>query len=340
MKKRRVKKSVIGYLIFVIVVTIMVLGIIYYYRNIRWSFELKKSITVNVNDSINPKDYIIKMNNVNVYYDNIDTSKAGTYKLNYIVKTKLKQKHKYNMEVIIVDNNPVINNETKPVEENKEDIPEVKPEENKPVVVKPDVKPEVKTENKVVKASSKNIEEKDGITYINGILIANKTYSLPSTYNPGGLTAETNKAANEMFAAAKAVGFNMWAQSGFRSYDYQSKLYNKYVSRDGKEAADTYSARPGHSEHQTGLAFDVCAQDKPCINSGFNNTAEAKWLSNNAHLYGFILRYPKGKTNETGYLYESWHFRYVGKELAKELYNNGNWVTLEDYFDITSEYQN
>ena len=278
------------------------------------------------------------MKNVNVYYDNLDTSKVGTYQLKYIVKTKLKKKHTYYMEVKIVDNNQVINNDIKPVEEKKEEPKPV--EEQKVEKPAPVVKPEVKNESKVVKASSKNVEERDGITYINGILIANKTYSLPSTYNPGGLTSETKKAADEMFAAALAVGFNMWAQSGFRSYDYQSKLYNKYVSRDGREAADTYSARPGHSEHQTGLAFDVCAKDKPCINSGFNNTAEAKWLSNNAHLYGFILRYPKGKTSETGYLYESWHFRYVGKELAKELYNNGNWITLEDYFDITSEYQN
>ena len=181
-------------------------------------------------------------------------------------------------------------------------------------------------------------ETKGGITYIDGVMIANKTYSLPSTYAPGGLTSQTNAAANEMFAAAKADGYSMWAQSGFRSYDTQKRLYNNYAARDGKAAADTYSARPGHSEHQTGLAFDVCATGKPCINSNFNNTAEAKWLSENAYKYGFILRYPSGKTGETGYKYESWHFRYVGVELATKLYNGGNWITLEDYFGITSQY--
>ena len=117
-------------------------------------------------------------------------------------------------------------------------------------------------------------------------------------------------------------------------------IYNNYVKRDGQKKADTYSARPGHSEHQSGLAIDICSTDKsvPCITSGFNSTQTAKWLSDNAYKYGFILRYPEGKTNETGYKYESWHFRYVGKDLATTLYNGGNWITLESYFGITSKY--
>ena len=141
-----------------------------------------------------------------------------------------------------------------------------------------------------------------------------------------------------MFSAAKQAGYTMWAQSGFRSYSTQQRLYNNYVNRDGKTAADTYSARPGHSEHQSGLAFDVCATNKPCISSSFDNTEEAKWLASNAYKYGFILRYPKSKVNETGFMYESWHFRYVGKELSNKLYNDGDWITLEDYFGVTSEY--
>ena len=180
---------------------------------------------------------------------------------------------------------------------------------------------------------------KNGMTYIDGYLVANKTYSLPSSYNPGGLTSETREAADKMFAAAMADGMpNMWAQSGFRSYSTQSSLYNNYVARDGKAAADTYSARPGYSEHQTGLAFDVCVTGYACISSGFNGTAPANWLSKNAYKYGFILRYPSGKSNETGYMYESWHFRYVGTDLASKLYNNGDWITMESYFGITSEY--
>jgi D-alanyl-D-alanine carboxypeptidase len=186
-----------------------------------------------------------------------------------------------------------------------------------------------------------SIQEKDGITYIDGYMVANKTYSLPENFNPGKLDSTVEQAASKMYAAAKSEkGYNMWGQSTFRSFETQKKLYNNYVARDGKTAADTYSARPGHSEHQTGLAFDVCAKNKPCISSDFNNTAEAKWLSDNAWRFGFILRYVNGKTNETGYKYESWHFRYVGSELAEKLYNNGNWITMENYFGFDSEYKN
>ena len=174
---------------------------------------------------------------------------------------------------------------------------------------------------------------KNGITYIDGILVVNKTYGVPSSYYPGGLTSETRSNMNTMFADAKAVGLNIYLSSGFRSYNDQNYIYNNYVSYDGKATADTYSARPGHSEHQTGLAFDVNQ-----IDDTFIGTPEAIWLSDNCYKYGFILRYPEGKTNETGYKYESWHFRYVGTDLAKKLYNDGNWITLESYFGITSEY--
>ena len=183
------------------------------------------------------------------------------------------------------------------------------------------------------------IEVKNGITYVDGYLIANKTYSLPKSYNPGSLTSKTKEAANEMFAAYKDdSGKKMWAQSGFRSYETQESIYNRYVKRDGQAGADRYSARPGHSEHQTGLAFDVCVTGYACISSGFNDTVPAKWLAKNAHKYGFILRYPKGKESITGYKHESWHFRYVGKDLAQKLYNDGNWITMEEYFGITSKY--
>lgn len=182
---------------------------------------------------------------------------------------------------------------------------------------------------------------KDGVTYIDGVLVANKTYGLPSTYG-SGLTSETKAAFEKMQAAATKDGIQIHIQSGYRSYQTQNTIYNNYVKRDGKTKADTYSARAGHSEHQTGLAFDVCSHDldgqDACINDNFNNTEQAKWLSANAYKYGLILRYPESKTDETGYKYESWHFRYVGVELATKLYNNGDWITLEDYFGITSEY--
>ena len=173
----------------------------------------------------------------------------------------------------------------------------------------------------------------DGVTYINGILIANKTYSLPSSYYPGGLTNEFNEAFNQMKSDSYSEEINIYVVSGFRSYNTQNTLYNNYVNRDGRDEADTYSARPGHSEHQTGLAADF-----NMVDDDFEYTAEGKWLNDNAYKYGFILRYPKGKTGETGYIYESWHYRYVGVDLASKLYNGGNWISLESYFGITSQY--
>lgn len=175
-------------------------------------------------------------------------------------------------------------------------------------------------------------EVKDGVLYVDNILIANKSYYLPSNYG-NGLTDETKEAFNVMKNDAKELGLNIYISSGFRSYSTQKSLYNRYVSNAGKTEADTYSARAGHSEHQTGLAFDV--ND---ISQAFANTKEGIWLAENAYKYGFILRYPKDKSDETGYIYEPWHFRYVGTEIASKLYNNGEWITLEDYFGISSVY--
>ena len=191
---------------------------------------------------------------------------------------------------------------------------------------------------------SPKIEVKDGITYVDGYMIVNKTYSLPSDYVPSGaegyqrcnecITSETMNAFKEMQADAQALGLNLYISSGYRSYTYQNTLYNNYVARDGKETADKYSARAGHSEHQTGLAFDLNT-----IDDYFGNTAEGKWTQDNCYKYGLILRYPKGKEDKTGYQYESWHLRYVGKELAQKLYNDGNWITMEEYFNLSSSYE-
>lgn len=200
-------------------------------------------------------------------------------------------------------------------------------------VVKPNEDDKIIDDNHFVTLKGFQGEIIDGVTYIDGTLIVNKTYSLPSTYG-NGLTKETKEAFNKLQSAALLDGFNIYITSGFRSYERQVTLYNNYVKRDGKEAADTYSARPGYSEHQSGLTFDVNE-----VSDKFHNTPEANWLSENCYKYGFILRFPNGKENETGYKYESWHFRYVGEELAEKLYNNGDWLTLEGYFGITSEYQ-
>ena len=169
------------------------------------------------------------------------------------------------------------------------------------------------------------------VTYIDGILIANKTYALPSTYNPG-VDPVAKAALQKMFDAAKSDGLNLFVQSGFRSYATQKRIYNNYVSRDGAAEADRYSARAGHSEHQTGLAFDINK-----IDLSFEGTPEAIWLASNCHKYGFIIRYPAGKEYVTGYMYEPWHIRYLGVETATAVYNSG--LCLEEYLGITSVYQ-
>lgn len=190
------------------------------------------------------------------------------------------------------------------------------------------------------------IEEKDGVTYVDGYLLVNKTYPLPQNYVPTNthvevtsdnckecINEEAYTAYKNMRADAGKENLSLWIASGYRSYKYQNGLYNMYVNNSGKAAADTYSARPGHSEHQSGYAFDLNS-----VNDSFANTKEGKWVAENCQKYGFIIRYPKGKDNETGYKYESWHLRYVGTELATILYNGGDWITMEDYFGLTSVY--
>lgn len=192
------------------------------------------------------------------------------------------------------------------------------------------------------------ITEINGVTYIDDVMMVNKTYSLPSDYmpvdtveSPEGKTNTCNKCINKiayksflnMQADAKAVGLNIYIASGYRPYVSQNKIYNNYIKRDGKKAADTYSARPGYSEHQSSYAFDLNS-----INDSFAKTDEGKWVNNNAYLYGFIIRFPKGKSDYTGYKYESWHLRYVGYDLAKKLYNDGDWLSLEEYFGVSSKY--
>lgn len=169
--------------------------------------------------------------------------------------------------------------------------------------------------------------------YVKGVLIANKQYPLPTDYAPGEDPA-ARAAYDEMQAAAAEAGHSLVAFSTFRSYDYQTDLYNRYVEQHGQEEADRFSARPGYSEHQTGLGFDIGAenQEEHWASDSFKDTEEAKWLAENAHQFGFILRYPAGKEHITGYQYESWHFRYLGEELATKVYDSG--LTLEEYLGI------
>ena len=189
-------------------------------------------------------------------------------------------------------------------------------------------------EQPAVKAIAKahSTEVIDGVTYIDGILIVNKTYSLPKSYNYG-LTDETLKAFNKMRTAAAKDNISLEIASGFRSYEEQETLYKEYSAENGQKEADTYSARAGYSEHQSGMAIDVNGADFSMVGQ-----KDMKWLEKHCSEYGFIIRFPKGKESITGYSYEPWHIRYVGKKTAKEMKKLG--LCLEEYLGVDSEYKN
>jgi len=157
------------------------------------------------------------------------------------------------------------------------------------------------------------------------IVVANKHYPMSKDYNPGeNPTAKAELL--KLIAAMQQAGFPISDNySGFRSYETQTQLYQNYVDKDGKAEADRYSARPGYSEHQTGLAFDLIGTNGDLV----TEEKAAQWLLDHAADYGFVVRYLKGKEKETGYMAEEWHLRYVGKE-AKEISTSG--LSLEEYY--------
>lgn len=176
--------------------------------------------------------------------------------------------------------------------------------------------------------------------------VVNKARPLsPKTYVPSNLVtpdvrtraggtvrSDTAAALEQLFTAAKAAGHDPMMSSGYRSYQSQTSVYNSYVAQDGQAKADTYSARPGYSEHQTGLAVDVCNAGNCVLEESFGATPFGKWIAANAHAYGFTIRYPQGKQHITGYTYEPWHLRFVGTGLAAELHQSGQ--TLEEHFGL------
>lgn len=175
------------------------------------------------------------------------------------------------------------------------------------------------------------------ISKINGIPIANKQYYMSRKYNPGA-NKTMIKWYNKMKANARKQGINLeivgqTGAYGYRSYATQQYLYNSYVTSYGQAYANRISARPGTSEHQLGLAIDIKdGTNYGTLSTSFEYTAASKYLQKNAHKYGFITRYLKGKEQITGFMYEPWHIRYVGRTHATRIkYNN---VTLEEYFGI------
>lgn len=204
-----------------------------------------------------------------------------------------------------------------------------------------------------------NVEVVDGKKVIqnplNTLALVNKDYALPADYEPEDLVipnvtfsfgnqdiekAYLRKEAAEklevMFTAAKLDGIDLFAVSGYRSYKRQEDIFNYEVGMSGREQAELVVAFPGNSEHQSGLAMDISG---PSVNYALTQELgehpEGQWLANNGHKYGFILRYPQGKEDITGYSYEPWHLRYVGEEAAAVMYEKD--LTLEEYFNIVQK---
>lgn len=186
------------------------------------------------------------------------------------------------------------------------------------------------------------------------LVLVNKEHALPNDYIPNDLvvpnvrfpfTEDVPKkqlrkvaadALENLFKASDEAGLELFAQSGYRSYDRQETIFNNNIARHGEDYANTYSARPGESEHQTGLVMDVTNQAVNFeLTTEFGETKEGQWLKDNAHLYGFIIRYPEDKIEITKYQYEPWHIRYIGEALASELHENN--LSLEEYYKNSYE---
>lgn len=173
-------------------------------------------------------------------------------------------------------------------------------------------------------------------------ILVNKYFSLDESYVPKNLepldeaysrkgmylVKEAKKAFEALSLDASLENLTIKAMSTYRSFSYQNNLYTTYVKKDGEDLANTYSAKPGHSEHQTGLALDV--YNETTSYTDFENTQEYTWMQKNAYKYGFILRYPKEKEKITGYSYESWHYRYVGFEIAEYIQKHN--LTYDEYY--------
>lgn len=173
-------------------------------------------------------------------------------------------------------------------------------------------------------------------------VLVNKFYKLDKEYTPNNLVKIDKKygrerqvekrvyeAFIEMYNAIEKEGMGIYITSPYRSYSYQKSLYNNYVKDNGTKKADTFSARAGYSEHQTALAIDITAKDS--MYTKFATTKEFEWMLKNCYKYGFILRYPKDKERQTGYMFESWHYRYVGKKIAKYIHDSG--ITYDEYYE-------
>ena len=280
--------------------------------------------------------YLIKTINYHKTYE-YKFIKLGYTKENIESLNKLNKKSKNYILSLKYDKNIILLiNEKYFIEDNLQKYIEYKNEEKYPIV---DIIALINTNAyKSWYSDTKPTDKEKG-----NLMLTNKFNYLDSSYNDENmvkvskihsfgenqmLTSETYEAFKEMFNAAKSENLNLIINSSFRSYEEQESVYNLYKNSKGEEEADKIAAKPGFSEHQTGLSIDI--QTYGSSQKTFEEFDEFKWLQENAYKYGFILRYPKDKEYITGYQYESWHYRYVGKEVAQYIHDNN--ITFDEYY--------
>jgi zinc D-Ala-D-Ala carboxypeptidase len=290
----------------------------------------------------------------NHYSLNTKNSEISNQQTNHEVK---EENINHNLEEQNTSDDRMNNDENPEIPEKSEDIKQTNPEQQQkpapPVRDQPTVGTKPKESTPVEKPKANN--NRDAIQVVaepHSIpVLINKTLSLPENFMPQDLvylnvsfifSGKSEKrmmrkeAANELehlFEGAKEDGVTLLGVSAYRSYQTQKTLFERYVAKDGYEKARTYSAVPGTSEHQTGLSIDVTGGNGKCpAESCFAGTKEAIWLEQHAANYGYIIRYPKGKDAITGYTYEPWHLRYVGKDIAIEVSTKS--MTLEEYYHV------
>ncbi len=322
-KRRRIYLVIIG---IILVILLVIIGIWWFLDNQKENqpprITLKSEmVSLYVDDEWDPDSYIQSVEDLEDgklkksdtgkakssywYISDVDISKAGEYTLRIIAMDQDESMTSQTIKVTVKERSQTSNSDSKPKEE-------------------PNDSDSVPANNNG--GYDENIDPHQAEPfYVNGILLVNKRHPLPPSF--GALDSTAAAALAQLQDAALDVGYAIPTVSGFRTYDYQVSLYNRYVAQDGQAAADTYSARPGFSEHQTGMVFDVGS-----IDNNYGNTAEGQWLAKHCHEFGFIIRYPQGKENITGYMYEPWHIRYVGVKAATEIYQRG--ITLEEYLGV------
>lgn len=360
-RRKRIKK------VFLYIIVLALIGVFIYYKYLKKDFNIKTNYSdetvkllkeKNLNDIIK-KDYskvldeIIKNNMFNIDFT------EEYLKINYIDKTDFIEKVNKYLQIGYTGED--INNIFKLSDINQKKLLDLKKIDfNKYIEIKNFDVNKIDRYNDYSK--NNNYELKDIVTYVNInldkeyytdtiestepnslLVLVNKYNCLPNNYKPSDLVyvdgAYGNKVPfrsilKESFiklqeAAKEEININLMPTTAFRDQAFQKTLYDKYVSTDGKKEADTYSARPGYSEHQTGLAIDL---KNMALSNGRLTEDNFNWLSNNAYKYGFIIRFPKDKEFITGYQFENWHIRYVGDENAKIIHENN--LTLEEYIDL------